>query len=125
MLHPTEGPFNPPRGPPGAPRSPRDNPRMRKNLHDPDPFVIFPLVLAECRGGERKEHSGRRPPAASRPAQSNPGVAPSPGTPPSTRNRMNSVLIVSTIVASVGLSIAITALLLRIALKLLGRNLAK
>jgi hypothetical protein len=38
---------------------------------------------------------------------------------------MNSVLIVTTVVASVGLSIAIAALLLRVALKLLGRNLAK
>jgi hypothetical protein len=38
---------------------------------------------------------------------------------------MNSVLVVTTVVASLGLSIALAALLLRFALKLLGRNLAK
>ena len=38
---------------------------------------------------------------------------------------MNSVLLVSTVVASVGFSIAIGALVLRIALRLLGHILAK
>ncbi len=42
-----------------------------------------------------------------------------------TRNRMSSVLLVSTVVASVGFSIAIGALVLRIALRLLGHILAK
>lgn len=38
---------------------------------------------------------------------------------------MNSFLLVSTVVASVGFSIALAALVLRLALKFLGRNLAK
>jgi hypothetical protein len=38
---------------------------------------------------------------------------------------MSSFLLVSTVVASLGFSIAIAALVLRLALKLLGRNLAK
>jgi hypothetical protein len=38
---------------------------------------------------------------------------------------MNSFLLLSTVVASVGLSVALGALVLRVALKLLARNLAK
>ena len=41
------------------------------------------------------------------------------------RNRMNSVLLVTTVVASLGVGLGLAAVFLRIAFKLLGRSLAK
>jgi len=77
---------------------------------------------------ELLETDGRRGPhlpvAPTEPSDLELPATPSPG-PEVPRRRMNSFLLLSTVVASVGLSVALGALVLRVALKLLARNLAK
>ena len=72
-------------------------------------------------GGRR---GSRVPVAPTEPSDLELPASPSPGR-EVPRRRMNSFLLLSTVVASVALSVALGALVLRVALKLLARNLAK